>query len=143
GLQGTPFDALAKQMLKRQGTVDRFVRIHQIFSAPQVAYTKLLKKILEDNRVAGGFRKMIQAGFNALSKNPVWRAKVNQFMAKSIGLLELIQVGVKLALEGLGIAVAGPLGTVLVWIVPDVVVKVLWKVAKPFYVLGGNALLGA
>lgn len=143
GLQGTPFDALAKQMLKRQGTVDRLARIHQIFSAPQVAYTKLLKKILEDNRVAGGFRKMIQAGFNALSKNPVWRAKVNQFMAKSIGLLELIQVGVKLALEGLGIAVAGPLGTVLVWIVTDVVVKVLWKVAKPFYVLGSNALLGA
>ncbi|MCA9375001.1 hypothetical protein KC622_01575, partial [Candidatus Dojkabacteria bacterium] len=133
-LQGTPFDDVAKKMLRRQGTVDRFAKIHQVFSAPQTVYSNLMKKLLADNRVAAGFRKMIESGLSALSKNPVWRAKVNQFMAKSIGLLELIEVGVRLALEGLGIAVAGPLGTVLVWIVTDVVVKVLWKVAKPFYV---------
>ncbi|WKZ30748.1 MAG: hypothetical protein QY318_02770 [Candidatus Dojkabacteria bacterium] len=78
--------------------------------------------------------------FGALSKNKEWNAALKLFGAGEIGLYQLVEAGVKIVF-GTVLKALGPVGTVLSFVITDVIVSALVKISKPILDMSVFALM--
>ncbi|MBD3329317.1 hypothetical protein GF357_02375 [Candidatus Dojkabacteria bacterium] len=141
-LQSAGLTGLSNEYLKRYARIQKLFKRGQMLGAPMRAWTNFTSKTL-GNIYKKSVGPLVGKFLKAFGKtNGAWQEMVDQFIDGQLGIDELVQKGINMLLDGLGILGTGGLSTIIRFFLSQALSALLDKVMQEMLITGLYIMTG-